>query len=363
MKARGFTLIEMLLVVALLAATAMVSMAVVGGRDQLLRQQTSERRLDAIVEAVTGPAAPAWGGERRLAGFVADNGRLPLSVLELTARASLVDAAECSGASASVGAGLLPCLRARAPVFDPTPGADGLNNGSGDEQLLSEPGEALVKGLRRQLDGQHGSDVLRDGWGNVSIAGSDDDTLNHGWQLALPAAATEAWTIASLGSNNAVDTSPPTPDDEAVADLSRSIAPDDWSVDLVGWTVRVRNATGAYFPSAPGQPTVPLPVHMGVSLLVWESASGATRWRRFTTPISLVAIAPGDSADFSFAAPTGVGTLRIPNGEHRVLLVTGTNTVVHDADDTPYLHDSHRIHAAARFYPRAARPVLELVIR
>ncbi|MBK1616528.1 hypothetical protein CKO44_24100 [Rubrivivax gelatinosus] len=352
MKARGFTLIEMLLVVALLAATAMVSMAVVGGRDQLLRQQTSERRLDAIVEAVTGPAAPVWGGERRLAGFVADNGRLPLSVLELTARASLVDAAECSGASASVGAGLLPCLRARAPVFDPTPGADGLNNGSGDEQLLPGPGEALVKGLRRQLDGQHGSDVLRDGWGNVSLVGSEDDTLNHGWQLALPAAATEAWTIASLGSNNAVDTSPPTPDDEAVADLSRSIAPDDWSVDLVGWTVRVRNATAVATSGG-----------LAVSLLVWESTPGAVRWRRHTTPVSSAAIAAGEAADFSFAAASAGGTLRVPNGEHRVLLVASDDSVVHDADDTPYLYAGHRIHAAARFYPRAARPVLELVIR
>ncbi|MBK1689719.1 type II secretion system protein [Rubrivivax gelatinosus] len=344
-RAGGFTLIEMLLVVALLGATAMVSMALVGGRDQQARRQTTERRLDALVEAVVGRAAPAWGGEVRLAGFVAENGRLPASVLELTARASLVDADECRGDRSVVAAGLMPCLRPRAPVFDPTPAADGRSDGSGDEFALDDPAESLNKGLRRQLDGQAGGDLLRDGWGNVSLDGDADDALNHGWRLGLPADENADWTITSLGSDNAVGTSVPPPDDEATADLVRAVAPDDWSVDLVGWTVRVHNA---------GAGAIPAGSALAVSLLVWETASGGGRWRRHTTPASAAAIDAGGSADFVFAAPTSATTRRIPNGEHRVLLVAGS---------TPYAVGGRRVHAAARFYPRAARPVIELVVR
>lgn len=352
----GFTLLEMLLVVALLAATAGVSMVMIGGREQQQRHDETVRRLDAAVQAVAGLHGPVWGGEVRLSGFVSDNGRLPESVQELSAGDRLVDTAECSGSSTTTAPGLLNCLRPRAAVFDPSPDAvTGMDDGSGDETTLTGAHESLPKGLQRYLVTRTGEPVWRDGWANVAVGG--DDASNFGWQLTLPASETEAWVIASLGSDNAPTPVPPSPDAELSADLSRSVLPNDWSQDVQGWTVRLTNATAAALPTSG---------YLGVSLLVWQSRAGGGRWRRLTSALDATPLAPGASRDLAFPAggfPGGSLSTRVPAGEHLLLAVLSADASAHDGDDAPLLIDGHRVSTQVRFHAGGARPALELLLR
>ncbi|MFT3822165.1 MAG: type II secretion system protein [Rubrivivax sp.] len=356
-RALGFTLLEMLLVVALLAATAGMSLVLLGERDQQARHDETERRLDDALRAVAGDAAPVWGGQVRLSGFVADNGRLPVALRELSDRDGLADAAECAGGGPVAGA-LLACHKLRAAVFDPTPSAaDGFANGSGDEIALTAAGERLPKGLRRYVEGRAGGAAWRDGWGNVGL-NAGDDAANFGWQLSLPATAADPWVLTSLGSNNAVDAAPPSPDPEFVADLSRRALADDWSTDIAGWAVRVTNASGAVQPASGAR--------LGVSLLVWRNDAGGGRWKRLSTELDATPLAPGESRELHFAAggyPGGALSTRVPLGEHLLLLFESADAAAHDADDQPLLVAGRRITTVARFFRGAGRPTVQLTLQ
>lgn len=352
---RGFTLLEMLLVVALLAATAGMSLVFLGGRDQQARYDETQRRLDDVVRAVVGDTAPAWGGQARVSGFVADNGRLPTSLRELSDRDGLVDSSECASGGA-LGAGLLACHRLRAAVFDPSPAAaDGGENASGDEIRLDADGEALPKGLRRLVQGSEGTVQWRDGWGNVSLS---DDATNFGWQVQLPGSEADPWQLTSLGSNNMPDASPPVPDTAFVTDLSRQVLVDDWSTDVAGWSVRVTNASGVTQPAS-GRA-------LGLSLLVWRNRPGAARWFRLSTALDSSPLAAGESRMLVFATgghPGGTLSTRVPQGEHLLVAFESANAVVHDADDTPLQIGTRRVSAQVRFFRGAGRPSMELTLR
>jgi len=354
---RGFTLIEMLVVVALIAATAAVALLITGRHDQQSRRETTVRLMGDIVRAVAGDAGPVWSGETRLSGFVVDNGRLPANLFELTARDALVDEAECGSGSATA-AGKFSCHKARAAVFDPTPGGDdgAIEPVGGDEMALTDSRAFLPKGMRRYLDAGGGSS-LRDGWGNRAIGGDDD--ANVGWVLGVPATATGSWRLTSLGSNNALDASPPDPDEERVADITRSVRPEDWSQDIQGWTVRLVNGTGADLTAG---------AYVGASLLVWENRAGGGTWRRFTTELLDSGLTAGASVDLVFPAGGypggGYATTRVPIGEHVLVGVRSANAVAHDADDAVLEDvDGAPVLAHVRLFPGAARPVVELVLR
>jgi prepilin-type N-terminal cleavage/methylation domain-containing protein len=77
----GFTLVEMLLVVFILAAVAATAVSVVEETDDQLRYEDSKARLTLLRAAVAGDETAAGRAAPR--GFVADVGRLPRSVAEL----------------------------------------------------------------------------------------------------------------------------------------------------------------------------------------------------------------------------------------------------------------------------------------
>ncbi len=342
----GFTLLEMLLVVALLAATASISMALLGNREHQARYDSTVRRLDDIVHAVRGAITPAWDQQVRLSGFVTDNGRLPTSISELSQRDALVDKVECTAAtSTATVAGLLNCYKPRAAVFDPTPDADGFENASGDELTLATAADPRVgKGLRRYLEGAAGSTQVRDGWSNVGLT---DDDINFGWQLSLPATNTAPWTVVSLGSNNAVDASPPAEDPDMVTDIARSVEADDWSTSPGGWAVRVVNGSAVTLP--------PMGESLGVSLLVWVNQPGGGKWRRWSSTLDTTPLAPGEARDLVF--PSLPAPPRVPTGEHPLMLFTQAG-----GSATPTVN-GRRVATTARFYPGVGRPVVELVMR
>lgn len=332
--AAGFTLLELLVVVAILSATAMLGFAFTADQSAQLRQDNTRRALNRIVEAVRGPQGAVWNGQVRLAGFVADNGRLPTSVSELTDRDAFVDSGTLVGWSA------------HSPLFDPQPDDEGWNDGG--EVSLDADTQLLWKGLRRHLEATPGASDYRDGWGNVAIDGDDDS--NYGWLFAR---VDDALTIGSLGADNATGNS------SAMGygdDLQVTLAAEDWSVALAGWSVSVTNATA-----------VDLNERLCASLLVFDNTAGGARWRRYTSACT-DAIAAGAQAELAFSAAGMPGTdlspARIPQGEHLLVLVADSDTTAHNgASDALFLVDGEPVTQRLSFYAGAARPDARVVLR
>jgi prepilin-type N-terminal cleavage/methylation domain-containing protein len=80
----GFTLLEMVVVLAILAVVTALATREIGYVQDQQRFETSQRSLEAIRGAILGsPDDRAPDGTRTVSGFVADMGRLPLSLPEL----------------------------------------------------------------------------------------------------------------------------------------------------------------------------------------------------------------------------------------------------------------------------------------
>lgn len=308
----GFTLLEMLIVVAALAATAALAFAAVGNRDDQLRFDLTQQRLQALRSAMIGPALDAGTG---LAGFAADNGALPGSIEELLS--STRDA-----------------FAARAPVFDKLPDGDGLDAGSDTVALTTHP---LLKGYRGPyIDLAPGSSVYRDGWSNGNGIDDPSDASfdpNHGWAFTA-FSATGPLRVASLGRNGLLDATAPAEPFDVDADIG--IADADWRTDIVGGlAVRLRGKAGWF----------------SVSLLVYDntgtSSNPTGRWRRYSTaPLPIASLStPSTCGQLSngqgyldgtaectvtltFPAGGGYGSpgidTRVPYGRHMLVLVDNT---------------------------------------
>lgn len=88
---RGFTLIELVLVLMILAILAGSAVSMVSTQVDQARFESTQQTLQAIDRAVLGPKhARAANGSRSVSGFVADCGRLPYSLEELYIRPSSV---------------------------------------------------------------------------------------------------------------------------------------------------------------------------------------------------------------------------------------------------------------------------------
>lgn len=333
----GFTLLEMLIVVAALAATAALAFAAVGNRDDQLRFDLTQQRLQALRSAMIGPAADAGVG---LTGFAADNGSLPTSIDELIVPQdpSLL---------------LRQPFGTRAPVFDQTPDpATGLNSLPESEWAVLN-GHRLLKGYRGPyVDLAPGSSAFRDGWSNRA-SDADEDSNNFGWEFIPTSPA--SLEVISRGRNGRVDLPPLPPDfDPYDVEVTTTIADTDWRTDIAGGlTVRVR-----------GKPSDSSVWYFSVSLLVYENDAGsafgtpgAERWRRFSTepiPISSTEPLPSscgevrggigrldnteDCSALTFVFPVGGGyspgiDTRVPYGRHLLVLVNHNTKL-------PYLWDA-----------------------
>lgn len=307
----GFTLLEMLVVVAALAATAALAFAAVGNRDDQLRFDLTQQRLQALRSAMIGPAADAGTG---LMGFAADNGALPASVAELVA--SSRDA-----------------FGAKTPLFDPTPEADGYDTAD-DSTRIGLTAYPLLKGYRGPyLDLAPGSSAFRDGWSNGAGNAAD---LNYGWAFtAFDATTSTPLQVTSLGRDGQADLVTPT--DPYDADVAVRITDSDWRTDLVGGlSVRLRGKAPGWF---------------SVSLLVYDntgtSSNPTGRWRRYSTaPLPIASLSTPStcgqlsngqgyldgttecSVTLTFPAGGGYGSpgidTRVPYGRHLLVLVNNT---------------------------------------
>lgn len=231
-RQRGMTLLELLVVVALMSVVGFMALSQVGDDLSQARYQDTENRLLALRRAVVGYEEPVFNGQRLFSGYAADNGRLPLDEWGLRSLIA-IDTVD----------GQLDPYGPQNPIFDATP-TDGFNDGI-DETALVGPGLQLFKGWRGPYlvarPGEKG--IYRDGWGNRD-PDENHDELDFGWFADLATDAADAnMSIISWGRDGVPESAVPaeTHYDE---DIGIEISANDWMVPIgEGWRVKIHNGT------------------------------------------------------------------------------------------------------------------------
>lgn len=325
-NAKGMTLLEMVVVLFILSAVALSTVAFTANSDDQFRYEETRTRLGEIRHAIVGERDALYAGSARLSGFVVENGLLPADLQGLREKPTGYD--DFGG---------------RTPLFDPDPDAvTGINDGG--EVALDAPNEMLLKGYRPALRLPPGGGGYYDGFGNRGPAPND------GWAIVADGVHFESTSLASDNAVGGVD---------YAQDISDDVVQDDWTEILDGWTVTITNRSGVAI----------TPVgSLRVSLLVYVNDADAVNdfnWRRVTSdpiPIPAGGLAVGASVVATFPNPTP--DTRIPIGEHLLVGVDDPDGLPHTTDDMPLLNaDGTRVTGHAAFFPGTTRPMVELVIR
>lgn len=334
---RGFTFLEMLVVVSILAGIAMLAYATASEADDQRRYEDTQQRLLAIRRAALGVTEPAYDGQVRLSGFVADNGLLPTTIEDL-ATGDMLDGVDDD----LLAAGGL--LQLRSPRFDPQPDSATCINDGGEVAPAWGDGEKLFKGWRGSyLPMPPGVDRFRDAWGNNSPSG--DDATNHGWGVTTSPLQVTSWGLNNAAGGTGYD-----------ADQSLAI---DGEANLDGWTVAVRNNTGAGINN------------LRVSLLAYRNDGSANgQWKRVTSSrIDSLAAGATDTVSFNAYCNDGTsgGDSRAPQGRHLLVLVQDSDGTAHNgASEAVFDRDSTIANTQAYqavFIAGVDRPSVTLEIR
>ncbi|WP_187287366.1 prepilin-type N-terminal cleavage/methylation domain-containing protein [Methylophaga frappieri] len=160
-QSRGFTLLEMVLVLFLVGLLASAGLLFTDNIEQQAQFDETQQRLDLIKQAIAGDTSRTVNGSPELSGFVSDVGRLPLCLRELVEL----------GAAVSLENGIFesscdndPSNDIRIWQLDPATGS-----GAGWRGPY----------LRANQEGS-GIKSFRDGYNNID-ADPVEDHLNYGW--------------------------------------------------------------------------------------------------------------------------------------------------------------------------------------
>lgn len=157
-QTRGFTLLEMTVVLLLMTLLASVAIRETNGLSFQVRYEQTRERLERIREAILGNPRQIINGQQAVSGFVADMGRLPVDLHELLERDF------CPDRNYSKDACEEPLRSQPQWAYDP---ASGLWSGWRGP-YLNISGSALD------------DDAFTDGWGRLD---SDKTDQNYGWRV------------------------------------------------------------------------------------------------------------------------------------------------------------------------------------
>lgn len=174
---QGFTLLELLVVVAILGIIALAATTYIIDTGELRRQNETEKRWDAIRKAIIGEPNLTLNGSPYLSSYVADMGRLPSNIQELFIQGTQPDWTSINLYVADT--------------------ANGFSSAFGG-------------GWRGPYLYAAGSRFFRDGWNNQDFVarddggGIDDDATNFGWRFTTTGVTPDHTDIAiqSLGDIN-----------------------------------------------------------------------------------------------------------------------------------------------------------------
>lgn len=203
-RSTAFTLLELVVVLAILSIVTVLAMRSIGGIEDQRRFETNQRELQDLSDAVVGSSDDrATDGSRTISGFVADMGRLPQTV----ASGSIVlDGQPALTLDELATAGTNPAFDVR---FATT--ANGVSSNDADGQVLV-PGGWRGPYLRLPL----GAVTLLDGWGNPftsSQSSSPSNPTTTGYARLRDASDNAITTVGqaickvhTLGANGTVGT-------------------------------------------------------------------------------------------------------------------------------------------------------------
>ncbi len=222
----GFSLLELLLVVAILSSVAFVVTSTVTNDVSQVRYEDTRNRLTAIRRAIVGSSNPELWAKGLQSGYVVDNGRLPENIDALVRRPGDYETEETVYYFHS--------YRTVVPLFD---------NGTTDF-WFEEPEHLLKKGHRGSYLFGAFNQIYRDGWGTSK---TEDFEENHGWGLDLEINENDddendvvEMDVYSFGMNG-VSGSPDSSYEEELY-MSPSISSNDWQITLTAG-VTIRNLT------------------------------------------------------------------------------------------------------------------------
>lgn len=168
-RSRGFTLLEMLLVIFLMALVASAGLMLTEGVEDQAKYDETKRRMELIRKAIVGDPTRTVNGAPEISGFVADMGRLPGCLAEL------LELGDEVLPISSPRTFISPCNNAVTIsewAFDPS---TGIGTGWRGPYLSVMSDHDSVKRFR---DGYGNEDIDEDGAGTVD---ENDDALNFGW--------------------------------------------------------------------------------------------------------------------------------------------------------------------------------------
>ncbi|MEM7173180.1 MAG: prepilin-type N-terminal cleavage/methylation domain-containing protein [Pseudomonadota bacterium] len=221
--AAGFTLLELLVVISILAVAAFVAVSGLEQDDGQWRLDETRNRIERIRSAIVGDSDLRVNGAPAISGFATDVGALPPCL------AALVDqAGTCGGVAFDY------------PAYQ-VDGATGL--GSGWRGPYLSVATEITTGLR----------AIRDGWGNTS---EGDDAENFGWSRFDTTGGNVV--IQSIGADLIPNTAsaaeyaaldffsrdyPPSPAASPADAPDPIIIPEDYQVDISNVPVTLWNGT------------------------------------------------------------------------------------------------------------------------
>lgn len=348
----GFTLLELLLVVAILSSLALAATTFVENADDQERFEATRQRLEGIRRAVVGYPNLNAGGEAVIGGFAADMGRLPKNLNELfvggyCSNSAYISQTDCQSNGATWMAD--PAFNVVGTCSDSTQTTK--NNCESGGAVWVESG-AGWRGPYLSAMPESGGMIYRDGWGN----GGNAPGANFGWNVAVadidgsatPDDFDDTLTVRSTGSDGASGGGNYAADYPApgVALVERR----DHHIDLTGGIrVRLHNPGNGSGPALPSSDT-------NVCLRIYYAGNGAIS-SVASDPLTLsaaVPVADGSGKEVTFTFPV-TGRQWIPWGMRAVGVFSHPGFCGNSA------YPSATVGAAktVAFLPRTSLPLIE----
>lgn len=227
---RGFTLLEMLLVLFLMALVASAGLMLTEGVEDQAKYDETKRRMALIRTAIVGDPTRTVNGTPEISGFVADMGRLPNDLRELTEQAycyttGYVTEVDCTtnGGTWHEAASYALYYWCSNPLY--LTQSDCTTNGA---SWGPNPANLMVgwRGPYVQAQPeQNGYRLIRDGYGNSgdNTEGLTADVRSAGWLYQITGNNLSLTSVGFEVNNNADD----------IQD-SGFIVEDDWMIDITG---------------------------------------------------------------------------------------------------------------------------------
>lgn len=201
----GFTLLELLVVIGLLAIVTVGSMTLLIDDGNWKRAIETEQRWDNLRKAIVGESNQTLNGAPYMSGYVADMGRLPVSVVELIDRNVTYDD-DNNPATPEINRPFdhdKSAGTADIEIEQPSYSEIVLYKKTPTTNCINAPEDCytLGGGWRGPYLYTAGSREYRDAWDNADV---DNDLFNFGWSITLTGTYPNVSDIAiqSFGSDN-----------------------------------------------------------------------------------------------------------------------------------------------------------------